>query len=744
MNGDTALFNDGGAANGSPILGNSSQPINTILFDSITNAAYTLGDSFSSDTFNFDAGGAITVNGTVTPTQTIFAAILANGALTIKNSSTTGALTLDGNISGTGASISYGGATGGVIQINGQNTYSGTTTININGNTLQIGSSSNSGLFTSGPFGTSTILTSSSTNSPLQAIGADRVVANPFTLTFGFTVSNAATPHNLAFSGPMSYTSASSRTLTINTPGQTTTLGDAASPSTITLSSIASVPLIMDTSQDSTLVINDVIQDNGATTGLVSYNSIGNNTPEGTMHINSANTYSRATAFGNQTSGTFNALTVQLNVSSVGSPGSITSGPFGKGTITFSNTNAPAVLEPFGADRTIANAITLNAGLFAANPPVALDPTGPHILTLSGPITLGSTSRTITNNMVGNSVLIFGAGPPSTSTISLGNTLTFQTQVAVSGPGGGLTTVNDAVSGTGGITVQNGATVILNNANSYAGTTTVQIGTGGSGIPTLLVNNSSGSGTGTGLVNVKTGTLGGVGVIVPTATPTVSIPAQVFVGSAGTLAPGAGGVGTLTLDSSSAAGPLLTLAAGATISEDLNASFLSDKTAVIHAAANDVTFNGNIINFTDLTGGTLASGSYPIITADAAGAYSGLTVDGSNNITSGLSIGSGLSGYSTAVLQQIGNNIVLTIPGPALFGDYNDNGIVDAADYVVWRKGLGTTYTQSDYDVWRSHFGQTAGSGAGASSNATVPEPATLVLLMFAAAGWCLRRGRAE
>ena len=31
----------------------------------------------------------------------------------------------------------------------------------------------------------------------------------------------------------------------------------------------------------------------------------------------------------------------------------------------------------------------------------------------------------------------------------------------------------------------------------------------------------------------------------------------------------------------------------------------------------------------------------------------------------------------------------------------------------------------------------------GASANAAVPEPATLVLLMFAAAGWCLRRGRA-
>jgi hypothetical protein len=76
-------------------------------------------------------------------------------------------------------------------------------------------------------------------------------------------------------------------------------------------------------------------------------------------------------------------------------------------------------------------------------------------------------------------------------------------------------------------------------------------------------------------------------------------------------------------------------------------------------------------------------------------------------------------------------------------GDYNGDGNVAAADYVVWRKGAGTTYSQNDYDTWRSHFGQHAGSGSGASANFTVPEPATLVLLMFAAAGWCLRRGRA-
>jgi hypothetical protein len=89
------------------------------------------------------------------------------------------------------------------------------------------------------------------------------------------------------------------------------------------------------------------------------------------------------------------------------------------------------------------------------------------------------------------------------------------------------------------------------------------------------------------------------------------------------------------------------------------------------------------------------------------------------------------------------NGVQYTFVGfVALAGDFNNDGRIDAADYVVWRQGLGTTYTQADYDVWRTHFGQTTGSGAGISTNAAVPEPATLVLLIFAAAGSCLWRGR--
>ncbi len=68
---------------------------------------------------------------------------------------------------------------------------------------------------------------------------------------------------------------------------------------------------------------------------------------------------------------------------------------------------------------------------------------------------------------------------------------------------------------------------------------------------------------------------------------------------------------------------------------------------------------------------------------------------------------------------------------PAIPGDFNVDGTVDTADYVVWRMNDGT---QSGYDTWRAHFGQPAGSGAAAaieSSNNGVPEPTSLVLFLL-------------
>jgi hypothetical protein len=78
--------------------------------------------------------------------------------------------------------------------------------------------------------------------------------------------------------------------------------------------------------------------------------------------------------------------------------------------------------------------------------------------------------------------------------------------------------------------------------------------------------------------------------------------------------------------------------------------------------------------------------------------------------------------------------ISITLPS-----DHNGDAAVDAADYVVLRKGLGTTYTQGDYDDWQANFGATLGGRAGASGSdhaklPIVPEPATELLLVCGAA----------
>jgi hypothetical protein len=76
-------------------------------------------------------------------------------------------------------------------------------------------------------------------------------------------------------------------------------------------------------------------------------------------------------------------------------------------------------------------------------------------------------------------------------------------------------------------------------------------------------------------------------------------------------------------------------------------------------------------------------------------------------------------------------------------GDYNGNGVVDGADYVVWRNGgpllnevadVGTV-SPADYTEWRSRFGNTSGSGLGSGA---VPEPTGYVLWLVAANCWAL------
>ncbi len=212
----------------------------------------------------------------------------------------------------------------------------------------------------------------------------------------------------------------------------------------------------------------------------------------GPVTLNSLNTYSGDTSI------TGLALNVRIGSNSNAFPGaSFTAGPFGTGTIATNNTTTAPVFQPVGADRTVSNAINMTSGFTTSN--VAGTP---YILTLAGPISLGTTSRIISNNIPSGANLVLGAAA-SPSTLTIGSTLTIQSQVS----GTGSTIVNDVVTGVGNLTVQGGAVVQLNStANDYTGTTLV------TGVGSKLIVNGAKTSSGAITVNAS-GTLGGTGSI---------------------------------------------------------------------------------------------------------------------------------------------------------------------------------------------------------------------------------------
>jgi hypothetical protein len=80
---------------------------------------------------------------------------------------------------------------------------------------------------------------------------------------------------------------------------------------------------------------------------------------------------------------------------------------------------------------------------------------------------------------------------------------------------------------------------------------------------------------------------------------------------------------------------------------------------------------------------------------------------------------------------------------PEVLGDYNRDSIVDAADFVAWRK---SDSPQESYETWRANFGRAFGGGAYVNQPA-VPEPESLNLFLMESLGslftfWpCSRRG---
>jgi hypothetical protein len=103
---------------------------------------------------------------------------------------------------------------------------------------------------------------------------------------------------------------------------------------------------------------------------------------------------------------------------------------------------------------------------------------------------------------------------------------------------------------------------------------------------------------------------------------------------------------------------------------------------------------------------------------------------------------------STGNLGYLNDMQIEAVESPALPGDYNSDGKVDAADFVIWRKDPNAHGGDpAGYTTWRTNFnrpasGAASGSAVGAGTAAAIPEPASLVLAAVAATIGSLRRPR--
>jgi archaellum component FlaF (FlaF/FlaG flagellin family) len=122
------------------------------------------------------------------------------------------------------------------------------------------------------------------------------------------------------------------------------------------------------------------------------------------------------------------------------------------------------------------------------------------------------------------------------------------------------------------------------------------------------------------------------------------------------------------------------------------------------------------------------------------------TLGGANIALGESDVNTSTARHPSLLFTVFDNLTVTDLPPAAQLGDFNNNGTVDAGDYDIWRKNDianaalpndGGALTQPDrYTVWRSHFGAPPGAGSSLSGVA-VPEPSSLMLLVFGICTYC-------
>jgi hypothetical protein len=280
----------------------------------------------------------------------------------------------------------------------------------------------------------------------------------------------------------------------------------------------------------------------------------------------------------------------------------------------------------------------------------------------------------------------------------------------------------------------------------------VAIAAGGVQPNVVTVNNSTATYTFSG-GEIKGSSLGGGGGLVLGGTGPVTINSN-YTAAGPIISNKSGTTGTATFNGNITAATSLTVNGGAVTlagantypgDNTVNGGSLTASGATATFGGGDVTVNSGsaaistgVMNaILDTATLTLAGGG-TANTADAgfidlaAGVNEliGSLILGTTTYTSGTFGATGSGAINIFDEYFLGGGII-TVGGAGLPGDYNNDGQVDAADYVVWRKDPATHGGDpAGYNTWRTNFGA-GGAGSGAlSGDFAVPEPASMLLVL--------------
>jgi autotransporter-associated beta strand protein len=342
--------------------------------------------------------------------------------------------------------------------------------------------------------------------------------------------------------------------------------------------------------------------------------------------------------------------------------------------------------------------------------------------------------------VTGITVTNIGSGYTSMPTIFISSTIS-----------GGSLPGSGATANVSGITLQN---ITLNDGGfDYTSPTISLTGGGGSGATatatpspnfTLASNRGIQLTSNGGTFNQAAGTTLTVGGVISST-------------GNGTLTKSGTGVLALTADNTYS-GPT-TVSTGQLSLSGANASLgTGDVTVLGTVGATALVIESGVTNAIDDNATVNLMGGLFLSIPDAGFANLGVGV---NEFISALFLGgvqqpNGTYGATGSGAQHIDNEYfagigMFTVGPVGVAGDFNNDGQVDAGDYVTWKKnegtnnalandnGLGTPIGPAHYDLWRANFGNPPGGGSTLDSSA-VPEPTSVGLLLIGIAAMLYRR----